>query len=139
MAMMPKRVKHRKQQRGRIRGNATRGLTVAFGDYGLQTKEAAWITARQLEAGRVAATHYLHREGRVYIRVFPDKPVTSKPLEVRMGTGKGEVEEWVAVVKPGTVLFEVGGVDEMTARGALRRVAAKMPVHCRLLLRRHAM
>jgi large subunit ribosomal protein L16 len=139
MAMMPKRVKHRKQQRGRIRGNATRGLTVSFGDYGLQTKEAAWVTARQLEAGRVAATHYLHREGRVYIRVFPDKPVTSKPLEVRMGTGKGEVEEWVAVVKPGTILFEVGGVDETTAKGALRRVAAKMPVRCRLLQRRHAM
>jgi len=137
MALMPKRVKHRKQQRGRIRGWASRTNFVAFGEYGLQSKDAAWLTSHQLEAGRVAATHYLHREGRVYIRVFPDKPITSKPLETRMGTGKGEPEDWVAVVKPGTVIFEIGGVDEATAKGALRRAAAKMPVRCRMLQRRH--
>jgi large subunit ribosomal protein L16 len=139
MAMMPKRVLHRKAQRGKMKGNATRGNTVAFGEYGLQSMEMAWVSARHLEAGRVAATHYLHREGRTYIRVFPDKPITSKPLETRMGTGKGEVEEWVAVVKPGTILFEVGGVDEITAKQALRRVAAKMPVRCRMIQRRHAL
>ncbi|MFA6134367.1 MAG: 50S ribosomal protein L16 [Phycisphaerae bacterium] len=136
MALMPKRVKHRKQQRGVMRGMATRGNTVSFGDYGLQSLDLAWVTAKQLEAGRVAATHFLHREGRVYIRVFPEKPVTSKPLETRMGTGKGEVENWVAVVKPGTILFEIGGVDEPTAKAALRRVAQKMPVHCRMIGRR---
>jgi len=139
MALMPKRVKHRKSQRGRVRGNATRGNTVAFGDYGLQSLERAWVTARQLEAGRVAATHYLHREGRVYIRVFPDKPVSAKPLETRMGKGKGEVADWVAVVKPGTVIFEIGGVEEVTAKAALRRVAHKMPIHCRLIHRRRAL
>lgn len=137
MGLMPKRVKHRKQQRGRIRGNATRGHTVAFGEFGLQSLEPAWITDRQIEAGRVAATHFLHREGKVYIRIFPDKPVSSKPLETRMGKGKGETENWVAVVKPGTVLFEIGGVDEPTAKDALRRVAHKMPVRCRLVHRRH--
>jgi large subunit ribosomal protein L16 len=139
MAMMPKRVLHRKQQRGKMRGNATRGNTVSFGEFGLQSQDLAWITARQLEAGRVAATHYLHREGRVYIRVFPDKPVSAKPLETRMGTGKGDVEEWVAVVKPGTILFEVGGVDENTAKGALQRVAHKMPIRCRLVHRRRTL
>jgi len=139
MALMPKRVKYRKSQRGKIRGNATRGNTVAFGEFGLQSLGAGWITAKQLEAGRVAATHYLHREGRVYIRVFPDKPVTSKPLEVRMGTGKGEVEGWVAVVKPGTILIEIGGVEEATAKSALRRVAIKMPIKCRFIHRRHTM
>ena len=137
MALMPKRIKHRKQRRGRIRGHATRGNTVAFGEYGLQSKDPAWITGRQLEAGRVAATHFLHREGRVYIRVFPDKPISAKPLETRMGKGKGEPEAWVAVIKPGTVLFEIGGVDEATAKMALRRVAAKMPVRCRMIYRRH--
>ena len=139
MALMPKRIKHRKQMRGKIRGKATRGNTVAFGDYGLQSLEQSWITARQIEAGRVAATHYLHREGRVYIRIFPDKPVSSKPLETRMGKGKGETKEWVAVVKPGTVLFEIGGVDDETAKHALVRVAHKMPVRCRLLTRRRSM
>ena len=137
MALMPKRVKYRKQQRGKMRGQATRGNTVAFGEFGLQSLDAAWVTARQIEAGRVAATHYLHREGRVYMRVFPDKPITSKPLEVRMGAGKGEVEAWVAVVKPGTVVVEIGGVDEPTARAALRRVASKMPVRCRFVTKRH--
>ncbi|MDP6635847.1 MAG: 50S ribosomal protein L16 [Phycisphaerae bacterium] len=136
MAMMPKRIKHRKQMRGKMNGFATRGQTVAFGDYGIQSLEAHWITARQLEAGRVAATHYLHREGKVYIRVFPDKPISSKPLETRMGKGKGETKDWVACVKPGTVLFEIGGVDDETAKQALVRVAHKMPVRCRLLARR---
>jgi large subunit ribosomal protein L16 len=137
MPLMPKRVKHRKQQRGKMRGNATRGNTVAFGDYGLQSMEAGWITARQIEAGRVAATHFLHREGKVYIRVFPDKPVSAKPLETRMGKGKGETKDWVAVVKPGTVLIEIAGVDEITAKDALRRVANKMPVRCRMAQRTH--
>ena len=136
MAMMPKRIKHRKQMRGKMNGHATRGQTVAFGDYGIQSLEAHWITARQLEAGRVAATHYLHREGKVYIRVFPDKPISSKPLETRMGKGKGETKDWVACVKPGTVLFEIGGVDDETAKQALVRVAHKMPVRCRLLARK---
>jgi large subunit ribosomal protein L16 len=138
MAMMPKRVKHRKAQRGRVRGNATRGNRIAFGDYALQTLEPAWISGHQIEAGRVSATHYLHREGRVYIRIFPDKPISAKPLETRMGKGKGEPEFWVAPVKPGTILFEVGGVDEETAKAALRRVAHKMPVRCRLVSRAHA-
>jgi large subunit ribosomal protein L16 len=139
MALMPKRVLHRKQQRGKMRGLATRGNTVSFGDFGLQSMDLAWVSARQLEAGRVAATHYLHREGRVYIRVFPDKPITSKPLEARMGTGKGDVEEWVAVIKPGTILFEIGGVDETTAKNAFRRVAAKMPIKVRLVHRRRGL
>ena len=136
MPLMPKRIKHRKQQRGTRRGNATRGLTVSFGEFGLQCLAAGWITARQIEAGRVAATHFLHREGKVYIRIFPDKPISSKPLETRMGKGKGETDQWVAVVKPGTVLFEIGGVDEATAKSALRRVANKMPVRCRMVTRR---
>jgi large subunit ribosomal protein L16 len=139
MAFMPKRVLHRKQQRGKMRGNATRGNTVSFGEFGLQTEEAAWITARQIEAGRVAATHYLHREGRVYIRIFPDKPVSAKPLETRMGTGKGEVKDWVASVKPGTIMFEIGGVDEVTAKNAFKRVAVKMPVKVRMIQRRHGL
>jgi len=137
MALMPKRIKHRKAQRGRVRGVASRGNKVAYGDYGLQSLEAGWVTGRQLEAGRVSATHFLHREGRVYVRVFPDKPVSSKPLETRMGKGKGEPEMWVAPVKPGTVLFEVGGIDEVTAKAALRRVACKMPLRCRLVGRTH--
>ena len=139
MPLMPKRIKHRKQQRGRIRGNATRGNTVAFGEFGLQTMEGGWITARQIEAGRVSATHYLHREGKVYIRIFPDKPVSGKPLETRMGKGKGETANWVAVVKPGSVLFEIGGVPETLARDALCRVAHKMPVRCRKVHRKRGL
>ena len=135
MPLMPKRVKHRKQQRGKMKGNATRGNTVAFGDFGLQTLESHWITARQIEAGRVAATHFLHREGRVYIRIFPDKPVSGKPLETRMGKGKGETKNWVACVKPGTILYEIGGVEADIAKAALQRVAYKMPVRCRLAIR----
>ncbi len=139
MAMMPKRVKFRKQQRGKIRARATRGNTVAFGEYGLQVLERGWVTARQLEAGRVAATHFLHREGKVYIRVFPHKPITSKPLETRMGKGKGEIDAWVACVRAGTMLYEIGGVDVDTARQALARVSAKMPYRCRFVTRRHGL
>ena len=138
MPMMPKRVKFRKSQRGKMRGNATRGNTVAFGEYGLQTTEAAWITARQIEAGRVAASHFLRREGRLFIRIFPHKPVSGKPLETRMGKGKGEPEYWVAIVKPGTMMFGVTGVDEVTAKKCLARIAHKMPVPCRFVARRHA-
>ena len=136
MPAMPKRVKFRKSQRGRIRGNASRGNPVSFGDYGLQALGHSWITARQIEAGRVAATHFLHREGRVFVRIFPHKPISAKPLEVRMGKGKGEPSQWVACVRPGTVLYEIGGVEEDVARVALTRVAHKMPIRCRLILRR---
>jgi large subunit ribosomal protein L16 len=138
MPNMPKRVKFRKSQRGKMKGNATRGNTVAFGDYGLQTLVASWISAKQIEAGRVAASHFLRREGRLFIRIFPHKPISAKPLEVRMGSGKGEPEFWAAVVKPGTVMFEVSGVDALTAKKCLARVAHKMPVRCRFVERRHA-
>ena len=139
MALMPKRVKYRKHMRGKNKGNASRRNYVAFGDFGLQALEPHWITGRQIEAGRVAATHFLKREGKVYIRVFPDHSYTSKPLEVRMGKGKAEVEGWVAVVKPGTVLYEIGGVEEEVAKEALLRVAHKMPVKCRFVTRRHTL
>ena len=139
MALMPKRVKHRKQQRGKNRGNATRGNKVSFGEYGIQCMTRGWITGRQIEAGRVAATHFLHREGKVYIRIFPDKPVSAKPLETRMGKGKGETDCWVAVVKPGTVLYEIGGVERDLAKQALNRVAHKMPVRCRFISRQHSL
>ena len=138
MPMMPKRVRYRKSQRGKMKGVASRGNYVAFGEFGLQTTKAGWITARQIEAGRVAAMHFLRREGRVFIRIFPHKPVSGKPLETRMGKGKGEPEYWVAVVKPGTVMFEITGVDEPTAKRALARVAHKMPVPCRFVARKHA-
>src|ERR1700722_3710686 len=138
MAMMPKRVLYRKSHRGKMKGNATRGNTVAFGEYGLQCLELAWITARQIEAGRVAVSHSLHRGGRVFIRIFPHKPVSAKPLEVRMGSGKGEPEYWCAVVKPGTMMFEIVGVDEATAKRALARVAFKMPIATRFVHRKHA-
>jgi large subunit ribosomal protein L16 len=138
MALMPKRVKYRKQQKGRIRGKATRGNKVSFGEFGLQALERGRIAGRQIEAGRIAATHHLHREGRVYIRIFPDKSVSKKPLETRMGKGKGEPEFWVAVVKPGQIMFEVAGVDEPTAKRTLARVAHKMPVPCRFVPRRRA-
>jgi large subunit ribosomal protein L16 len=136
--MMPKRVKFRKSQRGKMKGVASRGNTVSFGEFGLQTTKPAWITARQIEAGRVAASHFLRREGRLFIRIFPHKPVSGKPLETRMGKGKGEPEYWVAVVKEGQILFEIAGVDEPTAKRALARVAHKMPVPCRFVARRHA-
>ena len=137
MAMMPKRVKYRKSQRGKMKGNASRSNFVAFVEYGLQALESSWITARNIEAGRVAATHFLHREGKVYIRLFPHKPVSSKPLETRMGKGKGEPEFWVARVRPGQVCFEIGGVDEDVAKQALVRVAHKMQIRCRFVKRRH--
>ncbi|MDO5553388.1 MAG: 50S ribosomal protein L16 [Planctomycetia bacterium] len=136
MARMPKRVKHRKIQRGRIRGNATRGETVAFGEYGLQTLEGGWISAQTLEAGRIAAQQYLRTEGHLYVRVFPHKSVTSIPLETRMGKGKGEPEYWAAVVRPGTIMYEVGGVPEETAKLCFNRLAHKMPVRCRLVRRK---
>jgi large subunit ribosomal protein L16 len=138
MPMMPKRVLYRKSQRGKMRGNATRGNTVAFGEFGLQSLEAAWVSARQIEAGRVACMHFLRREGRVFIRIFPHKPISGKPLETRMGKGKGEPEYWVAIVKPGTVMFEITGVDEPTAKKALARVAHKMTVKTRFVSRKHA-
>jgi large subunit ribosomal protein L16 len=138
MPMMPKRVKFRKSQRGKMKGNATRGNTVAFGEFGLQSLETSWVTARQIEAGRVACMHFLRREGRLFIRIFPHKPVSGKPLETRMGKGKAEPEYWCAVVKPGTVMFEVSGCDEVTAKRALARVAHKMPVQTRFLARRRA-
>ena len=138
-ANMPKRVKYRKAQKGRIRGVAWRGNTVAFGDFGLQSLEPGRVNARHIEAGRVAATHFLHREGRVYIRIFPHKPVSSKPLETRMGKGKGEPDFWTAEVRPGTMLYEVGGVDETVAKAALVRIAHKMPVKTRFVVRRHSL
>ena len=136
MRLMPKRVKFRKTQRRRIKGNATRGHTVAFCEYGLQSMDPGWITAQQLEAGRVAVSHFLGREGKLVIRVFPQKSVSSKPIETRMGKGKGEPEFWVAVVKPGTVINEIGGVPEAMARQAFNRVAHKLPVSVRMITRR---
>ncbi|MHB8897231.1 MAG: 50S ribosomal protein L16 [Thermoguttaceae bacterium] len=136
MALMPKRVKHRKCQRGRIKGNATRGNRVVFGDFGLQTVEGGWISAATLEAGRIAAQQYLRTDGRLYIRVFPHKPITSIPLETRMGKGKGEPEYWAAVVRPGTVLYEIGGATEEAARLCFNRLAHKMPVAVRFVRRR---
>ena len=134
--LMPSRVKWRKQHRGRVRGKATRGNAVQFGEFGLQVVEKGWITARQIEAGRVACSHFLSGEGRLWVRIYPQKPITAKPAEVRMGTGKGDVEEWVAVVKPGTVLFEVGGVPEAKAKMSLNRNAHKLPLRVRFAKRR---
>ncbi|HAC10005.1 MAG: 50S ribosomal protein L16 [Phycisphaeraceae bacterium] len=138
MPMLPKRTKFRKQQRGKLRGNATRGNYVAFGDFGLQSLEAHWLTARQIEAGRIAAQHFLRRQGKIYIRVFPDKPVSKKPLETRMGKGKAEAEYWAARIKPGTILYEIAGVEEAMAKQAFARIAQKMPVRCRFVGRRLA-
>jgi large subunit ribosomal protein L16 len=133
--LAPKRIKFRKQMKGRMRGMATRGNQVSFGDYGLQTTEPAWITNRQIEAARVAMTRHIKRGGKVWIRIFPDKPVTKKPAETRMGKGKGSPEMWVAVVKPGRVMFELEGVSEAVARRALELAAAKLPVKCRFVSR----
>jgi large subunit ribosomal protein L16 len=133
--LQPKRVKYRKQQKGKIRGNATRGNTVAFGDYGLQTLEAGWISNRQIEAARVAMTRHIKRGGKVWIRIFPDKAITAKPAETRMGKGKGNPEAWVAPVKPGRVMFELEGVDESIARRAMQLASAKLPVKTRFLVR----
>jgi large subunit ribosomal protein L16 len=138
MSMMPKRVTFRKEQRGKLKGNATRGNYVAYGDYGLQSLEPHWLSARQIDAGRIAAQHFLRRQGKLYIRVFPDKPISKKPLETRMGTGKADVEFWAARIKPGTVLFEIAGVPEDLAKQAFARIAHKMPVKCRFVARRIA-
>ena len=138
MALMPKRVKHRKSQRGRIKGNAGRGNRVVFGDFGLQATQGGWIKAQTIESGRIAAQQYIRGEGRLYIRVFPHKSITSRPLETRMGKGKGEPEHWVAVVRPGTVLFELAGVTEQQAKLCLARLAHKMPIRVRMVRRRPA-
>ena len=136
MALMPKRVKHRKSQRRRIKGSATRGNRVVFGEYGLQAVEGGWVSAATIEAGRIAAAQYLRTEGRLYIRIFPHKPITSIPLETRMGKGKGEPEYWAAVVKPGTILYEIGGTTEEAAKVCFARLAHKMPVRVRFVKRR---
>ncbi len=133
--LMPKRVKYRKQHRGRMKGLAQRGNFVAFGDYGLQALEPAWITARQIEAARRAIVRRLRRGGKYWIRIFPDKPVTKKPAETRMGSGKGNVDHWVAVVKPGRVIFEVAGVRKDVALDALRLAAHKLPIHTQVIMR----
>ena len=133
--LLPKRVKYRKQFRGRMKGKAHRGNTVSHGQYGLVALEPAWITNRQIEAARIAMTRYIKRGGQVWIKIFPDKPVTAKPAETRMGSGKGSPEYWVAVVKPGRVLFEIADVSEETAREALRLAAHKLPVKCKFVKR----
>jgi len=138
MALMPKRVKHRKSQRGRIKGKATRGNRVVFGDFGLQATMGGWIKATTIESGRIAAQQYIRGEGRLYIRIFPHKSVTSRPLETRMGKGKGEPDHWVAVVKEGTVLFELAGVTEAQAKLCFARLAHKMPIPVRMVRRRPA-
>ena len=138
MALMPKRVKHRKSQRGRIKGEAQRGNRVVFGDFGLQATQGGWLRAQTIEAGRVAAQQYIRGEGRLYVRVFPHKSITSKPLEVRMGTGKGEPDAWVAVIKPGTILYELAGVTDEQAKLCLARIAHKMPMKLRMVRRRTA-
>ena len=131
--LLPKRVKYRKQMRGRMTGKASRGTVVNYGDYGLQALEPAWITSNQIEAARIAMTRYIKRGGQVWIKIFPDKPVTKKPLGTRMGSGKGAPEYWVAVVKPGRVLFEIAGVPEETAREAMRLAMHKLPIKCKFV------
>ncbi len=133
--LSPKRTKFRKQHRGRLKGQSTRGNTVEFGDFGLQALEPHWITSRQIEASRRAMTRYVRRGGKIWIRIFPDKPVTMRPAETRMGSGKGSPEYWVAVVKPGRILFEIGGVPEATAREALRLASFKLPIATKLIAR----
>lgn len=133
--LLPKRVKYRRVQRGRLTGKATRGNVVSYGDYGLQALEPAWITSNQIEAARIAMTRYIKRGGQVWIKIFPDKPITEKPAETRMGSGKGSPEYWVAVVKPGRVLFEINGVTEDQAREAMRLAAHKLPIKCKFVKR----
>jgi len=133
--LMPKKVKHRKVQRGRRSGQAKGGTTVNFGDYGIQALEPGWVTARQIEAARIAMTRHIRRGGKVWIRIFPDKPVTTKPAETRMGSGKGNPEYWVAVVKPGRILFELGGVNEALGRAALERAIQKLPIKAKFVIR----
>ena len=131
--LMPKRVKYRRVHRGRLTGTALRGNTVTHGDFGLQATEPAWITSNQIEAARIAMTRYIKRGGKVWIKIFPDKPITEKPAETRMGSGKGSPEYWVAVVKPGRVMFEIGGVSEELAREAMRLAANKLPIKCKFV------
>jgi len=131
--LLPKRVKRRKQQRGRMKGKATRGNVIAYGDFGLQAMEPAWITANQIEAARIAMTRHIKRGGKVWIKIFPDKPVTAKPAETRMGSGKGAPDYWVAVVKPGRILFEVAGVDRELATSAMTLAASKLPIKCKVI------
>ena len=131
--LMPKRIKYRKTHRGHRRGPANRGTTIAFGEFGLVAEESAWIESKQIEAARRAITHFIKRGGQVWIRIFPDKPVTAKPAETRMGSGKGAPDHWVAVVKPGRIMFEVGGVSEEVAKGALRLAAFKLPIPTRFI------
>ena len=133
--LMPKRVKHRKEMRGSLKGQAKGGTEIAFGDFGLKAVEPGWITNRQIEASRIAMTRFIKRGGKVWIKIFPSKPVTQKPLEVRMGSGKGNVEKWVAVVKPGKILFELAGVSEETAREAMRLAAHKLPLKTKFVKR----
>ena len=133
--LMPKRVKHRKMHRGRMKGKATQGNRISFGEYGIVAQEPAWITSRQIEASRIAMTRHIKRGGKVWIRVFPDKPVTEKPAETRMGSGKGNPEHWVAVVKPGRILFELAGVDQDLARSAMERAIQKLPIRARFVIR----
>ena len=134
--LQPKKTKFRKAQKGRNRGLAHRGSTVAFGDFGLKTLEPGWLTSRQIEASRIAVTRYMKRQGKVWIRVFPDKPVTKKPAEVRMGKGKGAPDHWVAVVRPGRILFECEGVNKASAQEAMRLAAQKLPVKCKFVTRK---
>jgi len=133
--LAPKRVKHRKTHKGRMRGMAHRGNKVSFGEFGLQATEPTWITNRQIESARVAMTRHIKRGGKVWIRIFPDKPITQKPAETRMGKGKGSPEKWVAVVKPGRIMFELEGVDEKTAQRAMQLAAAKLPIKCQFVVR----
>jgi len=134
--LLPKRTKFRKQQKGKMKGNAKRGATLAFGSFAIKALEQTWITGRQIEAARIAVTRFMKREGQVWIRIFPDKPVTKKPAEVRMGKGKGAPEYWVAVVKPGRIIFECEGVSEETAREAMRLAAQKLPIKTKFITRR---
>ena len=133
--LLPKRVKYRRVQRGRLKGVAHRGNKVKYGDFGLEALEPAWITSRQIEAARIAMTRYIKRGGKVWIKIFPDKPITEKPAETRMGSGKGSPEYWVAVVKPGRIMFEIGGVDEALAREAMRLAANKLPIKCKFIVK----
>ncbi|MDZ7847494.1 MAG: 50S ribosomal protein L16 [Owenweeksia sp.] len=134
--LQPKKTKHRKQFKGRMKGNATRGHQISFGSFAIKALDPVFITSRQIEAARIAATRYMKREGQLWIRIFPDKPITSKPAEVRMGKGKGALDHWVAVVKPGRIVFEIDGVTSDVAKEALRLAAQKLPVKCKMIVRR---
>jgi len=134
--LMPKRVKYRKAHRGRMKGRASRGAEISFGEYGLQALEPCWMTSRQIESARRAIVRFVRRGGKIWIRIFPDKPVTAKPAETRMGSGKGNVDHWVAVVKPGRILFEIGGIPEETAREAMRLASHKLPIRTQFVAKR---